>query len=98
MNALKHGLRSRGFGLLSEEEDPAEWALHLADLHRDLGPVDPTEEKLVTALAVAMWMEIRADRAEAGVLTRMATDGARSRDLGEGRNTLSLRTTIRYAT
>ena len=74
MNALKHGLRSRGFGLLPEE-DPAEWAEHLADLRRDLAPVDATEEKLVTALAVAMWKEIRADRTEAGVLT--AHDGRR---------------------
>jgi hypothetical protein len=97
MNALKHGLRSRGFGLLPEE-DPAEWAEHLADLRRDLRPVDPTEEKLVAALAVAMWKEIRADRAEAGVLTRMATDAARFRDLGERRNALSLGTAIRYAT
>src|SRR5262245_23295596 len=31
MNALKHGLRARGFALLPEE-DPAEWAEHLADL------------------------------------------------------------------
>ena len=70
MNALRHGLRSRAFGLLPEE-DPAEWAEHLADLRRDLAPADPTEEKLVTALAVAMWKEIRADRTEAGVLTAM---------------------------
>jgi hypothetical protein len=97
MNALKHGLRSRGFALLPEE-DPAEWAEHLADLRRDLGPVDATEEKLVTAIAVAMWKEIRADRTEAGVLTRMGDDGARGRDLGDRRNALSLGTAIRYAT
>jgi hypothetical protein len=97
MNALKHGLRSRGFALLPEE-DPAEWAEHLADLRRDLGPVDPTEEKLVTAIAVAMWKEIRADRTEAGVLTRMGDDGAHGRDLGDKRNALSLGTAIRYAT
>ena len=64
MNALRHGLRARSFALLPEE-DPAEWAEHLADLRRDLGPVDATEEKLVAALAVAMWKEIRADRIEA---------------------------------
>ena len=97
LNALKHGLRSRVFGLLPEE-DPAEWAEHLADLRRDLGPDDPTEEKLVTAIAVAMWKEIRADRAEAGVLTAMANDGERGRDLGEKRNALSLGTAIRYGT
>ena len=96
MNALRHGLRSREFGLLPEE-DPAEWAEHLADLRRDLAPVDPTEEKLVTALAVAMWKEIRADRTEAGVLTAIPVDGDRGRDLGETRNALSLGTAIRYA-
>ena len=96
MNALRHGLRARSFALLPEE-DPAEWAGHLADLRRDLGPVDPTEEKLVTALAVAMWKEIRADRAEAGVLARMTGDGDRGRDLGEKRNALALATAIRYA-
>ena len=97
MNALKHGLRSRGFALLPEE-DPSEWTEHLADLRRDLGPVDPTEEKLVTAIAVAMWKEIRADRTEAGVLTRMGDNGARGRDLGDKRNALSLGTAIRYGT
>ena len=96
MNAVKHGLRARSFALLPEE-DPAEWAGHLADLSRDLGPVDPTEEKLVTALAVATWKEIRADRAEADVLARMACDGDRGRDLGEKRNALALATAIRYA-
>ena len=35
MNALKHGLRAREFGLLPEE-DPAEWAEHLADLRAGL--------------------------------------------------------------
>ena len=39
MNALKHGLRARAFGLLPGE-DPAEWALHLADLRAALGPAD----------------------------------------------------------
>jgi hypothetical protein len=97
MNAVRHGLRSRGFALLPEE-DLAEWAEHLAELRRDLGPVDPTEEKLVAALAVAMWKEIRADRTEAGVLTRMTDEGALGRDLGDKRNALSLGTAIRYGT
>ena len=96
MNALRHGLRARDFALLPEE-DPAEWAGHLADLRHDLGPVDPTEEKLVTALAVAMWKEIRADRAEAGVLTAMPCAGDAGRDLGDQRHALSLGTAIRYA-
>ncbi len=57
----------------------------------------PTEEKLVTAIAVAMWKEIRADRAEAGVLTAMPCDGDAGRDLGDQRHALSLGTAIRYA-
>jgi hypothetical protein len=96
MNALRHGLRARGFVLLPEE-DPAEWAEHLADLRHDLAPADATEDKLVTALAVAMWNEIRADRTECGVLTAMPLDGARGRDLKNARNRLSLGTAIRYA-
>ena len=55
MNALKHGLRARSFGLLPEE-DPAEWALHLAAVHAGLGPCEPYEEQLSTAVAVAMWL------------------------------------------
>ena len=61
MNALKHGLRARTFGILPEE-DQAEWAEHVRDLRQGYGPVDAAEEKLVTAIAVAMWNEIRADR------------------------------------
>ena len=61
MNALKHGLRARSFGILPEE-DQAEWAQHVQDLRQGYGPVDAAEEKLVTAIAVAMWNEIRADR------------------------------------
>ena len=97
MNALKHGLRARTFALLPEE-DPAEWDEHLADLRRCLAPTDATEEKLVPALAVAMWNEVRADRAEAGAFTRMTDDPGLGRDLGEKRNALSLGTAIRYAT
>ena len=69
MNALKHGLRAREFGLLPEE-NRAEWALHVRDLRAGYGPVDATEEKLITAIAVAMWKEIRADRVEADVMAR----------------------------
>src|SRR4051812_30598292 len=66
-DALRHGLRARSFALLPEE-DPAEWEQHLADLRAGYGPADAAEEKLVTALAVAMWKEARADRQEAEVL------------------------------
>ncbi|MGE3294051.1 MAG: hypothetical protein AB7I59_22895, partial [Geminicoccaceae bacterium] len=31
MNALRHGLRARAFGLLPEE-DPGEWAVHLLEV------------------------------------------------------------------
>lgn len=96
MNALKHGLRARGFVLLPEE-DPAEWEEHLADLRSCLAPEDAAEEKLVSALAVAMWNEIRADRTEAGVLTAIPLDGAHGRDLKDARSRLSLGTAIRYA-
>ena len=96
MNALKHGLRARGFVLLPEE-DPAEWDEHLADLRSCLAPEDAAEEKLVSALAVAMWNEIRADRTEAGVLTAIPRDSAHGRDLKDARNRLSLGTAIRYA-
>lgn len=96
MNALRHGLRARSFALLPEEA-PADWAEHLADLRRCLAPEDAAEEKLVTALAVAMWKEIRADRTEAGVLAAMPCDGDTGRDLGEKRHALSLGTAIRYA-
>ena len=96
MNALKHGLRARGFVLLPEE-DPAEWEEHLADLRSCLAPEDAAEEKLVSALAVAMWNEIRADRTEAGVLTAIPRDEGHGRDLKDARNRLSLGTAIRYA-
>jgi hypothetical protein len=96
MNALKHGLRARCFVLLPEE-DPAEWAEHLADLRRCLAPEDEAEEKLLSALAVAMWNEIRADRSGAEVLTAIPLDSSHGRDLKDARNRLSLGTAIRYA-
>src|SRR5918993_1065804 len=67
MNALKHGLRARGFGILPGESQ-AEWGEHVADLRAGYGPLDAVEEKLVAAIAAAMWHEIRADGVEAEVL------------------------------
>ena len=99
MNALRHGLRARCFALLPEE-DPAEWAEHLADLRAGLGPVDAAEEKLVTALAVAMWKEIRADRQEAEVLAAIPPLGPGrpcGGDLQQPQHALSLSTAVRYA-
>ena len=99
MNALRHGLRARCFALLPEE-DPAEWAEHLADLRAGLGPADAAEEKLVTALAVAMWKEIRADRQEAEVLAAIPPLGPGrpcGGDLQQPQHALSLSTAVRYA-
>ena len=99
MNALRHGLRARTFALLPEE-DPAEWAQHLADLRAGYGPLDDAEEKLVTAMAVAMWKEIRADRQEAEVLAAippLAEGRPCGGDLQPAEHALSLTTAIRYA-
>src|SRR4051795_7246560 len=67
MNAQRHGLRARTFGILPGEEQ-AEWAEHLAELQAGYGPTDDTERKLVEAIAAAMWNEIRAARTLAEVL------------------------------
>ena len=100
MNALKHGLRARAFGILPEE-DQAEWAEHVHDLRAGYGPVDAAEEKLVTAIAVAMWKEIRADRVEADVMAEIPPcrpGRSHGTDMQEPRHALSLGTAIRYAT
>jgi hypothetical protein len=100
MNALKHGLRARTFGILPEE-DKAEWAQHVQDLRQGYGPVDAAEEKLVTAIAAAMWNEIRADRTlvetMAEIPPRRAGRSCGS-DLKEPDNARSLGTAIRYMT
>ena len=59
----------------------------------------PTEDKLVTAIAVAMWKEIRADRIEADV-SRPPSPARRPHgsDCQEPATGLSLGTAIRYAT
>jgi hypothetical protein len=64
MNALKHGLRSKQFGLLPEE-NPEEWRRHVLELRAGLAPEDGAERKLVDAMAAAAWKELRADRIEA---------------------------------
>src|SRR4051812_41399467 len=100
MNALRHGLRARAFALLPEE-DPAEWEEHLSDLRCGYGPLDAAEEKLVTALAVAMWKEIRADKQEAEVLAAIPPlEPGRpcGGDLQQPQHALSLSTAVRYAT
>ncbi|MFL5332412.1 MAG: hypothetical protein ACJ8H8_04365 [Geminicoccaceae bacterium] len=100
MNALKHGLRARTFGILPGEEQ-SEWALHLAELRASYGPVDAAEEKLVAAIAAAMWHEIRADRTLAEVMVAippLAEGRPHGGDLQEPRHALSLNTALRYMT
>ena len=98
MNALKHGLRARAFGLLPED-DPAEWTRHVQDLEEGYGPMDATEQKLVDAIAVAMWRELRADRFEAEVLTDIKPRHAgrsHGSDLQVPDHAAALATALRY--
>jgi hypothetical protein len=100
MSAVRHGLRARSFGLMPEE-DPAEWALHVADLRRCYDPVDAAEEKLVAAIAVAMWNEIRADRTLAETMARIVPEApgrSHGTDLQEPEHARSLATALRYLT
>ncbi len=100
MNALKHGLRARNFGILPEE-DKAEWGQHLQDLRQGYAPVDAAEEKLVTAIAVAMWNEIRADRTLVETMVEIPPCGpgrSHGSALQEPGHARSLGTAIRYMT
>ena len=91
MNAVKHGLRARTFALLPEES-AEEWARHLDELRAGYGPVDAAEEKLVAAIAAAMWHEIRAHRTLAETLAGLA-HGALLQEPGPAR---ALGTALRY--
>ncbi|MFO1048791.1 MAG: hypothetical protein U1E52_12940 [Geminicoccaceae bacterium] len=93
MNAVRHGLRARTFALLPGEST-AEWAEHLAELRSCYGPVDAAEEKLVAAIAAAMWNEIRADRSLAETMARMP----KGADLGEPGRARAMGTALRYMT
>ena len=100
MNARRHGLRARTFGILPGEEQ-AEWAQHLAELQAGYGPIDDVEHKLVEAIAAAMWHEIRADRTLTEVLAAippLAPGRPHGGDLQEPRRALSLNTALRYLT
>jgi hypothetical protein len=97
-NALKHGLRSRSFGLLPEES-AEEWAEHLSGLRGSYRPQDAAEEKLLTALAAAMWLEIRADRTLVETMARIVPDGpgrSHGTDLQDPANARALATALRY--
>ena len=100
MNALKHGLRARSFGILPEE-DKAEWAEHVRDLRAGYGPVDAAEEKLVTAIAVAMLNEIRADRTLVETMAEIPPcrpGRSHGTNLQKPENVRSLGTALRYMT
>ena len=100
MNALKHGLRARAFGILPEE-DKAEWAEHVRDLRAGYGPVDAAEEKLVTAIAVAMWNEIRADRTLVETMAEIPPcrpGRSHGTNMQQPENVRSLDTALRYLT
>ena len=100
MNALKHGLRARAFGILPEE-DKAEWAQHVQDLRQGYGPVDAAEEKLVTAIAVAMWNEIRADRTLVETMAEIPPrhpGRSHGTNMQKPENVRSLGTALRYMT
>ncbi len=100
MNALKHGLRARSFGLLPGESQ-AEWAEHLGDLRASYRPQDAGEEKLVAGMAAAQWLEIRADRTLVETLAEIPPAGpgrSHGTDLAEPRHAAALGTAIRYHT
>ena len=100
MNALKHGLRARSFGLLPEESK-AEWAQHVGDLRGSYRPRDAAEEKLVTAIATAMWLEIRADRTLVETMAEIppaAPGRSHGTDLQDARHAAALGTALRYQT
>jgi hypothetical protein len=98
MNALKHGLRSKRFGLLPEE-DPAEWRRHVLELRASFVPGDGAERKLVDAMAAAAWKEVRADRIEAEALADIpprAEGRSHGSDLQIPEYRASLATALRY--
>ena len=92
-NALRHGLRARTFCLVPED-DAEEWRRHVQDLEAGYGPTDAVEQKLVDAIAVAMWREMPrrplrgrgADRQRAGA---ERGDGSQPREA-------ALATALRY--
>ena len=66
-----------------------------------LYPVDDAEEKLVTAIAVAMWHEIRADRTLVETMAEIPPrrpGRSHGSDMQEPENARSMGTAIRYMT
>ena len=100
MNALKHGLRARSFGLLPEESRPSGPSTSPTCAAVTI-PVDEAEEKLVTAIAVAMWNEIRADRTLVETMAEIPPRRPGRRhgtDMAEPEHARSLGTALRYLT
>jgi hypothetical protein len=98
MNALKHGLRSKQFGLLPEES-PEEWRRHVLELRAGLAPEAGPERQLVDAMATAAWKAMRADRIEAEVLADIpprAEGRSHGSDLQVPEHRASLATALRY--
>jgi hypothetical protein len=83
---------------MAPDEDPQEWAQHLAICEQGYGPLDPHEKSLVCAIAAAMRNEIRADRMMAEVVARipLASPGhSHGTDDQEPAHALTLGTAIR---
>ncbi|MCS6879441.1 MAG: hypothetical protein N2038_03830 [Geminicoccaceae bacterium] len=100
MNALRHGLRARGFALLPHEDEDSFQAL-CAEVRRAYAPADAVEAIYVDAIAIAIWRERRADRLEAEVLADIApAEEGRScgSDLRTAGARASLATVVRYRT
>ncbi len=100
MNALKHGLRSKRFVLLPEE-DTEEFSSFVADVRAAYGPEDAVEAGQVDAIAVAMWREIRADRIEGEVMAANLPGVAgqsHGTDLYRNEERAALTTALRYRT
>ena len=68
LNGVRHGLTSRTFFLLADE-DPEEFRQHEAVWLAAWRPRDLEEHEAAAAAIRAMWREIRADRLEVLVLT-----------------------------
>ena len=74
---------------------------HVRDLRAGYGPVDAAEEKPVSAIAVAMWNEIRADRTLVETMAEIPPcrpGRSHGTNLQEPRHALSLNTALRYMT
>ena len=74
LNGVRHGLTSRTFFLLADE-DPEEFRQHEALWLAAWRPRDLQEQEAAMAAIRAMWREIRADRLEAQVLTDLFAAG-----------------------